>query len=151
MVDHVSITKRSQIMAAVKAKNTKAELIIRSLLYGAGYRYRLHKKDLPGKPDIVMAKHRAVIFVNGCFWHGHGCYRSKSLPKTREIYWGKKILANKQRDEKNISELISYGWRVCIIWDCALTRKQRLDPTMILLKLDAWLKSDEQSLEILGK
>jgi DNA mismatch endonuclease (patch repair protein) len=124
MVDHVSTEKRSQIMASIKSKNTEPELLIRKILYAAGYRYRLHGIKLPGKPDIVMRKYKAAIFIHGCFWHGHGCNLSKGLPKTRKEFWESKIINNKARDERNVDQLLSEGWRVCTIWDCALQRKK---------------------------
>ncbi len=148
MADHVSSEKRSQIMSAIKSKDTGPEYIIRKLLYAAGYRYRLHVKNLPGKPDIVLRKYKAVIFVHGCFWHGHGCYRSKSLPKTREKFWENKVLANKKRDEKVVNELISQGWRVCLIWECALKGRLKVEPQNLLANLETWLLDNAELINL---
>lgn len=151
MVDHVIAEKRSQIMAAVKSKNTKTEVLVRRLLHGAGFRYRLHRKDLPGRPDIVLPKYHAVVFINGCFWHGHNCKRSGTLPKTNTAFWKEKIENNKRRDINNIQLLKSRNWRVCIIWECALTRGSRQEPRDILEGVSNWLRSDKKHMEISGR
>lgn len=148
MADHVSKQKRSEIMAAIKGKDTKPEYVIRRLLHAAGFRYRLHVKDLPGKPDIVLPKYKAVIFVHGCFWHGHNCNPSKGLPKTSVNFWKNKILTNQLRDENNINSLLSKGWRICILWECTLNRKYNLDHAGLMLKLSKWLKDKDHYLEI---
>ena len=113
---------RSRIMRAVKGKNTKPELVVRRLAHAMGYRYRLHRKDLPGKPDLVFPKFRRVIFVHGCFWHGHDCVRGARIPKANAEYWRSKIIQNGLRDTANIAELKSLGWRTAIIWECELKR-----------------------------
>lgn len=106
-------------MSQIKGKNTKIELIIRKKLWSLGYRYRLHKKDLPGKPDLVFPKYKTVIFINGCFWHRHGC-KYTTNPKTRKEFWEIKFKQNIERDKKNISELKKAGWRVLVIWECEI-------------------------------
>lgn len=111
---------RSEVMRRVKDKNTTPEKIVRSLLHRLGYRFRLHRADLPGKPDIILPKYRSVIFVHGCFWHGHDCARGARMPKTNVDYWRGKIARNRARDEKHIAELEALGWRPLVIWECEL-------------------------------
>ena len=109
--------QRRRIMQAVKSKNTKPEWIVRSLLHGMGYRYRLHRKDLPGRPDIALISRRKAIFVHGCFWHGHDCSKGR-LPKSRLDYWKPKLERNKERDREKTAMLQSLGWAVLVIWQC---------------------------------
>lgn len=109
---------RSEIMRAVRSKDTKPELRIRRLLHSLGYRYRLHRKDLPGHPDIVFPNRRKVIFVNGCFWHGHQCRRGARVPKSNTAYWLKKIARNVERDAAVREELQRLGWATLTIWEC---------------------------------
>jgi DNA mismatch endonuclease (patch repair protein) len=110
--------KRSQIMSRVRGKDTKPELIVRSLLHRMGYRFRIHRTDLPGNPDITLPKHKKVIFVHGCFWHGHlACARAKR-PSTNVEFWQKKLDKNIQRDTQNIAKLVALGWTVLVIWQC---------------------------------
>ena len=105
-------------MAAVRGKNTSPELRVRRMLHSMGYRFRLHRKDLPGKPDIVLPKYRLCIFVHGCFWHQHlGCKRA-TIPETRREFWQEKFRKNKKRDELSLKELGKLGWQVCTIWEC---------------------------------
>ena len=111
-------------MSRVKSKNTWPELFIRSRLHSLGYRFRLHKKGLPGHPDIVLKKYKTVIFINGCFWHGHTCPRGK-LPNKNHAFWLEKIEKNKARDKENIEELELLGWNVIIIWTCESKNKKR--------------------------
>ena len=119
-MDKISPEKRSQNMAQVKGKNTKPEILVRSLLHRMGYRFRLHNRLLPGKPDIALAKYKTVIFIHGCFWHGHdGCKRA-ALPTTRVEFWTAKITGNKQRDERNIAALEQLGYRCLVIWQCEM-------------------------------
>lgn len=111
---------RSRIMRAVKSSNTAPEKIIRKLLSSWGYRYRLNRKDLPGKPDIVLSKLRKVIFVHGCFWHGHHCKRGNRVPKNNQDYWQEKIEKNKTRDRQHCRTLKREGWATLIVWECEL-------------------------------
>lgn len=111
---------RSRTMRAVKDQDTKPELAIRSFLHRQGYRFRLHRKDLPGSPDLVFVSRRKVVFVNGCFWHGHTCARGARLPKTNRDYWRTKILQNVSRDRRSIASLRRSGWRVLVVWECWL-------------------------------
>ena len=118
--------KRSLIMARIKGKNTRPEKRVRSLLHAMGYRFRLHRKDLPGTPDIVLPKYGAVVFVHGCFWHQHpGCKRA-SIPTSNEEFWQKKLAANKRRDALVEKELNDRGWKVIIIWECELKNPDSL-------------------------
>lgn len=119
MIDRVSEQKRSIIMSSVGSKDTGPEMVVRKMLHGVGYRYRLHKRSLPGSPDIVFQRRKKVIFVHGCFWHGHGC-RYGRLPKSKTEYWETKISANKERDAKNVTQLAKLGWEVLVIWQCQL-------------------------------
>lgn len=125
MPDVFDTVKRSQIMSRVKSKNTAPEIKLRSILHRQGFRFRLNRKDLPGKPDIVLPKYRAVIFVHGCFWHGHDCKRGRR-PQTNQIFWNEKIDKNIKRDELNVSKLKDLGWRVLIVWDCEIKKKNDL-------------------------
>lgn len=106
-------------MAAIRGKDTKPELLVRRWLHRVGFRFRLHAKNLPGKPDIVLPKYRTVIFVQGCFWHSHGCKNSQR-PRTRQTFWEEKLNATIARDERNAAVLCQAGWRVLIVWECEL-------------------------------
>ena len=120
MADSVSPEVRSRIMAQVKSKGMKPEMQIRRLLHGLGYRYRLHRSDLPGKPDLVFPSRQKVVFVNGCFWHGHiGCDRVR-IPATNRDYWLTKLDRNQARDARNIALLEQSGWAVLTVWECHL-------------------------------
>ena len=119
MTERVS-DRRRRTMRAVKAKNTAPELIVRRILHAAGYRYRLHDKRLPGKPDLVFPSRRKVIFVHGCFWHGHGCKRGNRLPKRNAAYWRDKIKRNQRRDRVQLVALREAGWRSLVLWECEL-------------------------------
>lgn len=110
--------ERSEIMRRVRSTDTTPELIVRKLAHSLGFRYRLYKKELPGKPDLVFSGKRKVIFVHGCFWHGHKCKRGNRLPKKNREYWTKKIDANMKRDKKHVEELKMAGWSVLTIWEC---------------------------------
>ena len=107
-------------MSRIRAKDTKPEIIVRSLLHRMGYRFRLHRNDLPGKPDIVLPKYRTVIFVHGCFWHRHSKCRFAYMPKSRKEFWMNKFQTNRNRDRNNIHRLVSSGWGVVTVWECQL-------------------------------
>lgn len=119
LMDRLTPERRRRLMQQVKGENTRPELVVRSLLHRLGYRFRLHRKDLPGTPDVVFPSRYLVIFVHGCFWHGHGC-RIGQLPKSRLEYWGPKIASNRNRDARNSADLEAAGWRVAAIWQCEL-------------------------------
>ena len=113
-------------MSRVKNRNTREELLVRSLLHRMGYRFRLHQKQLPGSPDIVLKKYKTVIFIHGCFWHGHDCRRGH-LPDNNREFWEKKIKTNQQRDKRNQEELAQLGWKTIIVWGCEIGSKAKLD------------------------
>lgn len=142
-MDTVDSKTRSRIMAAIRGKDTKPELLVRSLLHRAGFRFRLHASELPGRPDIVLPKHGAVIQVHGCFWHGHDCPRFK-MPKTRRRFWSDKIGTNRKRDQKNKLELIELGWRVAVVWECALAGKSTTAQQRVSRRLVRWILSDQE-------
>ena len=118
--------QRSRIMRSVKGKNTGTEMIVRRIVHRMGYRYRLHRKDMPGKPDLVFGPRRKVIFVHGCFWHGHTCKRGDRTPQENRRYWTKKIARNKERDQEHVSALKAKSWRVLVIWECETKDTERL-------------------------
>ena len=120
-MDRISKEHRSWNMSRIQSGNTKPEKTVRSILHGLGYRFRLHRKDLPGKPDIVLTRYNSVIFVHGCFWHRHKECKKASVPKTKKPFWEKKFKANIERDIKVKNELKSNGWRVLVVWECELT------------------------------
>lgn len=125
MADIHSRETRSYNMSQVKAKNTKPELLVRKYLHANGIRYRLHSKKLPGKPDMVLPKYKTVIFINGCFWHGHENCRYAALPKTRELFWREKITSNISRDRNANERLKADDWQVITVWECELKPKVR--------------------------
>jgi len=126
---------RSYNMSCIKGKNTKPEEIVRKYLFSQGFRYRKNDKRLPGTPDIVLPKYKTVIFVNGCFWHGHEGCRYFVVPKTNTEFWGNKIETNKQRDSRKIKDLQALGWKVIIVWECQL-KKAVIETNLKLLKME---------------
>ncbi len=116
-MDKISPERRSANMSAIHSSDTKPELLVRRLVHRSGYRFRLHRKDLPGKPDLVFPGRKAVIFVHGCFWHMHGCSAVR-VPKSNTDYWMPKLMRNRERDVKNVQALTEMGWRVLTVWDC---------------------------------
>ena len=150
MTDVVDRQTRSRMMSGIKGVNTKPELLVRRFLHKAGFRYKLYDKKLPGKPDLVFPKFRAVIFINGCFWHGHNCHLFK-YPDSRESFWRNKIDKTRETDLKNISDLAVKGWRVLQVWECAIKGREKLDFLEVMVKTTDWLKSQVKDLEIIGK
>jgi len=136
-------------MAAIKGADTKPEMIVRRGLHARGFRFRLHDRKLPGRPDLVLPKYGAVILINGCFWHGHDCALFR-WPKTREEFWREKITGNIERDRKNLAALKSRNRRIAVIWECALKGKQRREAGDIIDELAHWLSSGDTELEIRG-
>lgn len=119
-MDIWSKEKRSEVMKRIRGSNTKPEKLLRSALFKLGFRFRVNKKDLPGKPDIVLSKYKTVIFVHGCFWHFHQECREGRIPSSNSRFWKKKLLRNIQRDEQRQRQLIDWGWEVMVIWECEL-------------------------------
>jgi DNA mismatch endonuclease, patch repair protein len=142
MVDIVDSATRSRMMSGIRGKNTIPELVVRRGLHRNGFRYRLHVSSLPGKPDIVLPKYRAVVYVNGCFWHGHGGCLYFKLPSTKIEFWKKKIERNILNDARSIRSLIGTGWRVAIVWECALKGKAVKPLSCLLDDLSEWLLSE---------
>lgn len=151
MADVVSPEKRSQMMAGIRGQDTKPEITIRRLLFSKGYRFRLRRKDLPGRPDIVLPKYNAVIFVHGCFWHGHEQCNLFRMPKSKQEFWNKKISGNIIRDEIAIVKLQEDGWRVCTVWECALKGRNRLGEDKVINSLASWIEDGGSRKNIRGK
>ena len=123
--------QRSRNMRAIKGRDTKPEMLVRRLLHRLGYRYRLHRKDLPGRPDIVFGPRRKVIFVHGCFWHGHSCKAGQRVPKTNTEYWTSKISSNVERDLRHLEELSLASWSALVLWECELSEEEDLEARLI--------------------
>ena len=149
MADVFNMQKRREVMASISAKNTKPELLLRKALHRKGFRYRLHDKCLPGKPDLVFRGFNAAVFVNGCFWHGHDCQLFKA-PATNREFWETKIETNRLRDSRNRDLLLKQNWRVLIVWECSTRGKGRLEFEELITNVTNWLKSNENYLEIRG-
>lgn len=148
MADIVAPETRSRMMAGIRGSNTKPEILVRSLLHRQGFRFRLHVRDLPGRPDIVLPRYHAVIFVHGCFWHGHDCPLFR-MPGTRADFWRDKIDRNRANDQKARNALLEAGWRVGVVWECALRGAGR-DIDSVARHLGAWLRSEEDTAEARG-
>lgn len=134
-------------MSAIRSTNTKPEVFVRKSLHRDGFRFRLHARTLPGTPDIVLPRYRSVVLVNGCFWHVHECAKFR-WPRTRAEFWCEKLLANRARDVANIGALTASGWRVAVVWECALTPAVRANETAFLLS--QWIRSGNANLELDG-
>lgn len=150
MADNVTPEVRSRMMAGIKGKDTRPEMLLRQGLHRAGFRFRLHDRKLPGKPDLVFPKWRAVIFAHGCFWHGHDCHLFR-LPGSQTEFWAEKIARNRSVDARSLSALAETGWRVAIIWECALKGKTRLSLSDLIEGCAVWLRLGEPRLEIRGR
>jgi len=140
MPDCFTHQERSRVMSLVKGRDTKPEKIVRSLLHRMGYRFRLHRHDLPGNPDIVLPKHRKAIFVHGCFWHGHAGCRRAARPKSNADFWNRKIDMNMERDKKLQAELINSGWDFLVLWQCEMKDLKNLERN-----LNQFLKGKENT------
>jgi len=125
-MDNLTPDERKETMSRVRSKDTKPEWIVRRLVHGMGYRYRLHRSDLPGKPDLVFPKYRKVIFVNGCFWHGHPCRAGRNRPASHQDYWLPKLEKNKTRDRSHYRRLRKMGWGVMVVWECQIRQTDAL-------------------------
>ncbi len=150
MADIVPAEVRSRMMSGIRGTNTKPELLLRKGLHALGFRFRLHDRSLPGKPDIVLPRYKAVIFAHGCFWHGHDCHLFK-WPSTRPEFWQAKIARNRAVDERTDAALTEAGWRQAVVWECALKGKTRLPFEDVIQSCAEWLRSDRPRLEIRGK
>lgn len=137
-MDIVSAKKRSEMMSGIRGRNTRPELLVRSYLHASGFRFRLHLRELPGSPDLVLPKYRACIFVHGCFWHRHEGCRYATSPATRTEFWAQKFDGNVTRDRRNVQSLLDAGWRVLIVWECGLRQRANLED------ISNWLR-DEHS------
>lgn len=146
MVDVVDALTRSRMMSGIRGRDTKPELLLRRALHALGFRYRLHGRDLPGRPDIVLPRHRAVVFVHGCFWHRHAGCRYASTPATRPEFWANKFRKNVERDLRNQEALLATAWRVAVVWECALKKHPAPD---IAAALGEWLVSGRAGLFVL--
>ena len=144
MPEKISQEARSRMMAGIRGRDTQPELLVRRYLHSAGFRFRLFRKDLPGRPDVVLPRWKVVIFAHGCFWHGHqGCPLFR-IPKTRTDFWTKKIGRNSQRDQEAIQKLLDLGWRVAVVWECAL----RADAQTTLSALLEFVQGDREFEEL---
>lgn len=141
MADIVPPEVRSRMMSGIRGKDTKPEMIVRRGLHRMGFRFRLHDRKLPGAPDLVFPKYNAVIFVHGCFWHGHDCHLFK-WPSTRREFWEEKIRRNRERDRANLNKLSGRGWRVLVVWECALKGCGHLEIGDLLVICTQWLKTE---------
>lgn len=150
MPDVVSPAVRSRMMAGIRGADTKPELILRRGLHALGFRFRLHDRNLPGKPDIVFPRYKAVLFANGCFWHGHDCHLFK-WPSTRAEFWRTKINRNREVDQRTSAALAAAGWRQGIVWECALKGRGRQPFDAVIADCAAWLRSEITHFEIKGR
>jgi DNA mismatch endonuclease (patch repair protein) len=147
MADTVTKEVRSRMMAAIRAKDTKPEMAIRRGLHAIGFRYGLHSSRFPGKPDMVLPKHRAVVFIHGCYWHGHGCGEIKPAA-SNESYWSPKIAKNRERDARNLAAVEAAGWRHLTIWECSFRRKGSKALETTVRKAAEWIRNGRPSAEI---
>lgn len=147
MPDVVDAATRSRMMAGIRGTNTKPELVVRRGLHRLGFRYGLHCRDVPGKPDLVFRSRRAVIFVHGCFWHGHDCKYFR-LPGTRLEFWRKKIEQNQARDLVVTQQLKASGWRQLVIWECAVRGQSDAEISKVIRQIASWLRSSDKFLDL---
>lgn len=150
MADIVTPEVRSRMMSGIRGRNTRPEITLRRGLHALGFRFRLHVRALPGRPDMVFPRRRAVLFAHGCFWHGHDCHLFR-LPSTRPEFWRAKIAGNRARDELAGQALVAAGWRQGLVWECAMKGRTALPAGDVLAACAAWLRSDAPSLEIRGR
>jgi DNA mismatch endonuclease (patch repair protein) len=147
MADIVQRKIRSRIMSTIRAKNTKIELTVRQALFSLGYRYRLHASTLPGRPDLVLPKHRAAIFVHGCFWHGHNCPLFR-FPRTNASFWRRKIRRNRVVDNEAHQALQQQGWRTFTVWECCLRGRKQEHVATVIRHVDRWIRSRSKEGEV---
>jgi DNA mismatch endonuclease (patch repair protein) len=149
VADIVDAATRSRMMSGIRGKHTKPEMLVRQALHRRGFRYRLHSSKAPGRPDLVFTSLNAVVFVNGCFWHGHNC-RFFKIPSTRREFWIDKIDRNRHRDALVCSEVQKTGWRQLVVWECALRGKDRVSQEKVANRIARWLLSKSKNLQIRG-
>lgn len=150
MADVLNPAQRSYCMSQIRSKDTKPENLVRRGLFALGFRFRLHKRDLPGSPDLVFPKYDAVVFVHGCLWHGHECSLFR-WPATNANFWRAKIEKNREADKANLARLRSDGWRVFTVWECALRGRGRRDPERLLQMIARWLRSPRNRGEVTSR
>lgn len=150
MADIVDKATRSRMMSGIRGKHTAPEMLIRRGLHARGFRYRLHDKTLPGKPDIVLPRYGAVIQVQGCFWHGHDCHLFH-WPSTRVVFWREKIKSNIERDRNSSLALREAGWRILTVWECALKGREKLRPEEVVAMVTDWIVAGDDDMEIWGR
>ena len=153
MADKFTKEKRSSIMSHIGGKETKPEVMVRKFIFSKGLRYKKNDKQLPGTPDIVLPKYRTVVFIHGCFWHGHKGCRKSELPDTGRDFWGRKISENMTRDQRNIDELEERGWRVIVVWQCEINnskkREKRIESLIgEIMENDGKLSSSQEQLKV---
>lgn len=149
MPDIVDQKTRSRMMSGIRARDTTPEITLRKALFARGFRYRVCVRGIAGRPDIVLRYLNAVIFVHGCFWHGHDCPLFR-LPSTRREFWAHKIESNRQRDRTVLAELLSQGWRTCTVWECAVRGRNRVTMNAVATRVADWLRGDARELSIRG-
>ena len=151
-MDTVNKTTRSRMMAAIRSKDTRPEVVLRRSLFQLGYRYRLHYRGLPGKPDLVFPKYRTAVFVNGCFWHHHEC-KDVKMPSTRRAWWRKKLEGNHKRDMAALRSLHEKGWRTLMVWECSMRRQPNPDAAIrkVVSQVSRFLRSKQNSGVISGQ
>ncbi|MEB0075833.1 DNA mismatch endonuclease Vsr [Pseudomonas sp. CCI3.2] len=147
MTDVVDAAIRSRMMSGIRATNTNPELLIRKALHAKGFRFRIHVKHLPGKPDLLLPKYKAALFIHGCFWHGHAC-RYFKVPKTRTDFWLEKIGKNQIRDNRQVEALSALGWRVLIVWECAVRSMKKEKSPLLVDLIASWLINGSKYLQI---
>jgi DNA mismatch endonuclease (patch repair protein) len=149
MIDVLTPAQRQLNMSRIRGKDTKPEMIIRKGLHAAGLRFRLHAKDLPGRPDLILPRYRAAIQVHGCFWHGHNCPMCR-LPATRGEFWSAKILGNRERDERTSAALLVSGWRLLTVWECSLRGPARRPAGEVISSCTEFIRSAEKESDLSG-
>ena len=141
-LDIWSKNKRSECMSKIRSKNTKPELTLRKALFARGFRYRLYVPNMPGKPDIVLPKYKTIIFLHGCFWHGHESCKYACIPKTNTEFWVGKISSNAERDKSNIEQLMTLGWNIITVWECEIRHKYKNDLTLLIDSLEEKIRKN---------
>lgn len=146
MADVVDAATRSRMMSGIRGRDTRPEMVVRRALFAAGFRFRLHRRDLPGAPDIALPGRKIAVFVHGCFWHRHSGCRFSKLPATRAEFWKTKLEGNVERDARAVKALQAMGWRVLVVWECAIRDRETL--SVLPERLTSWIRSDDPLGEI---